>query len=226
MNAVRFGSYSSRSTVAGTSVFDRLKSTIRYRRLLPPPRQRIVMRPVLLRPPLPRSPSVNALTGLPFHSSLRSTMTNCRRDGVVGLNVFSAIGSDSCRHVDPLTLAQGHDRLFVVGTLAGTAAHPLQFAHDPDRVHRGHIDVEQALNGRLHLELRRGQRYAKDHLVVLGDISRFFGDHRAADDVVHLLPREPRDGARNDAKPAHLRRASRCCTASRVSTSTSRRRIS
>ena len=49
------------------------------------------VRPVLLRPPLPRSPSVKALTGLPFHSSLRSTMTSCRRDGVVGLKVFNAI---------------------------------------------------------------------------------------------------------------------------------------
>ena len=32
------------------------------------------MRPVLLRPPLPRSPSVKDLTGFPFHSSLRSTI--------------------------------------------------------------------------------------------------------------------------------------------------------
>jgi hypothetical protein len=49
------------------------------------------MRPVLLRPPLWRSPSVSALTGAPFHSSLRSTMTSWRCEGVVGLNVFQAI---------------------------------------------------------------------------------------------------------------------------------------
>ena len=31
-----------------------------------------------LRPPVPRRPSVNALTGLPFHSPERSSMTSCR----------------------------------------------------------------------------------------------------------------------------------------------------
>src|SRR5947209_8462488 len=155
IKAVRFGSYSSRSTVAGTSTFVRLKSTIRYRRLLPPPRQRIVMRPVLLRPPLPRSPSVRALTGFPFHNSLRSTMTSWRRDGVVGLNVFSATAqipsSNPRRHIDPLTLAKGHDGLFVIGTPAGAAANPLELAHDPDRVHRGHINSEQPFDSSLHL---------------------------------------------------------------------------
>ncbi len=51
----------------------------------------MVMRPWLLRPPVPRRPSVNALTGLPFHRSERSTSTSSRSDGVTGLNVLSAM---------------------------------------------------------------------------------------------------------------------------------------
>src|SRR5579862_1593435 len=114
MNAVRFGSYSSRSTVAGVSSVFRLKSMIRYRRLWPPPRQRIVVRPVLLRPPFWRKPSVSALTGLPFHNSPRSTMTRWRCEGVVGLKVLSAISSDPRGDVDARAFGQGHDRLFVI----------------------------------------------------------------------------------------------------------------
>src|SRR5438045_2218190 len=148
IKAVRFGSYSSRSTVAGTSTFVRLKSTIRYRRLLPPPRQRIVMRPVLLRPPLPRSPSVKALTGFPFHNSLRSTVTSCRRDGVVGLKVFSAIASDPRRHVDPLALAERDNRLFVVRTLANATAKTFELALHSDRIDRLYLDAEQLLDRR------------------------------------------------------------------------------
>src|SRR5271167_1737948 len=226
MKAVRLGSYSRRSTVAGISSLARLKSTVRKRLLLPPPRQRIVIRPVLLRPPLPRRPSVNALTGLPFHSSLRSTMTSCRREGVVGLNVFNAIASDPRRHVDPLTLGEGHDRLLEVRTPSDAAAKTLQLALDPDRIDRSHLDVEQPLDRGLDLTLAGGQRHAKDHLLVFGGIRRLFGDHRGTNDVVHLLPCKRPHDTRDDAKPAHLRRVSRWRTASRVRTSVSRRRMS
>src|SRR6266852_131979 len=102
----------------------------------------MVIRPVLLRPPLPRSPSVKALTGFPFHSSDRSTMTSCRRDGVVGLKVFNAIASDPCRHVDPLALAEGDDCLLVVRTPADPAAKTLEFALNANRVDRRHLHVE------------------------------------------------------------------------------------
>src|ERR1700730_15800159 len=170
------------------------------------------MRPVLLRPPLPRSPSVRAFTGLPFHNSLRSTITSWRRDGVVGLNVFSATAqfpsSNTGRHIDTLTLAKGHDRLFVIGTPAGAATNPLELSHDTDRVHRGHIDAEQPFDSCLHFALGGRERHAKDPLAVLGYVRRLLRDHRTSDDVVHLLPREPRCGGRYDAKAAHLRRAS------------------
>src|SRR5271165_289333 len=226
MKAVRLGSYSRRSTVAGISSLARLKSTVRKRFLLPPPRQRMVIRPVLLRPPLPRRPSVNALTGLPFHSPLRSTMTSSRCDGVVGLKVFNAIASDSRRDVDPLTFAERDDRLLIVRTPPDTTAKTLQLALDPDRVDRGYLDLEQPFDGRLDLTLCGGQRHTKDHLVVFRGVRRLFGDHWGTDDVKHLLPSQRRHDAWDHPKPAHLRRASSCRTASRVRTSVSRRKMS
>ena len=55
--------------------------------------KRLVMRPWLLRPPVPFLPSVSALTGLPFHSSERLISTVPRRLAVTGLNCLSAIVS-------------------------------------------------------------------------------------------------------------------------------------
>src|SRR5579862_4872383 len=98
------------------------------------------MRPVLLRPPWLRRPSVSAFTGSPFHSSLRSTMTSCRCEGVVGLNVLSAMASDSRRHVDGRAFGQGDHRLFGVAALAGTAAEAFGLAQAADRVDRVHLD--------------------------------------------------------------------------------------
>src|SRR5690349_13603040 len=124
------------------------------------------MRPVLLRPPLLRRPSVSALTGSPFQSSPRSTITSWRCEGVVGLKVFNAIGSDTRRHVDLLALGEGDDRLLVIGALADAAAETLHLALDPQRVDRGDLDVEQALDRRLDLALGRFQRHAEGHLPV------------------------------------------------------------
>src|SRR6516165_8267389 len=226
MKAVRLGSYSRRSTVAVISNLARLKSMIRYRLLLPLPRQRIVIRPVLLRPPVPRRPSVSALTGLPRHSPLRSTITSCRWDGVVGLKVFNAIASNSRRHVDPLPLAERDNRLLIVRTPTCATAKTFQLALYPDGIDRGHLDTEQPFNGRSNLTLRGSKRHAKDYLVVFGHVRRLFGDNRGTDNVEHLLPSQRCLDARDRTKPAHLRRASRCRTASRVRTSVSRRKMS
>src|ERR1700732_2106237 len=126
MKPLRFGSYSRRTTSAGISVLVRLTPMMRERCLCPPPRQRWVMRPRLLRPPFSRLPWVSALIGRPFHSSLRSTMTSWRCPGVVGLKLLSAIASDSRGHVDLRALGEGDDRFLVVGAPAGRAAEALQ----------------------------------------------------------------------------------------------------
>src|SRR6516162_3566016 len=184
----------------------------------------MVIRPVLLRPPLPRRPSLNDLTGLPFHSPLRSTMTSCRRDGVVGLKVFNAIPSYPCRHIDPLTRAECDERLLVIRTPSSTAVKALQLTGNPDCVDRGHLDIEQRFYGRLDLTLCGTKRYTKDHLVMFGNIRGLFSNDRSTNDVKHLLASRCRRDARDYAKPAHFRRASICRTASRVRTSTSRRK--
>src|SRR6185369_24737 len=119
MKAERFGSYSSRSTVAGTSQVRRLKSMYRYFCLWPPAIPRDVTWPLLLRPPVLRLPSVSALTGLPFHSDDLSTRMRPRRAGEVGLYAFSAIASDPARDVDRLAGRQRHDRLLGVRTRVG-----------------------------------------------------------------------------------------------------------
>src|SRR5579863_2694527 len=175
-NAERFGSYSSRTTSATPSL-RRLKSIVRSRRLWPPPRWNTVMRPRLLRPPVSRLPSVSAFTGPPDHSSLRSTSTNWRRPGLVGLNVFNVIALDSCGHVDLGAFGQGHDRLFVIGALAGTAAEALGLAFDEDCVDRRDLHVEEPFDGDLHCPLIGIDRHAERHLIVLGRHRRLFGDH-------------------------------------------------
>src|SRR3954465_14914531 len=109
--------------------------------------RRAVMRPVLLRPPDLLRPSVKALTGLPFHSSERSTCTSWRRLGVIGLYCFSAIGShplsDARGDVDRVAFSQRHDRLLGVGTPADDALEALGLALLDQRVDGLHLDVEQ-----------------------------------------------------------------------------------
>src|SRR5579863_5273412 len=134
------------------------------------------MRPELLRPPFSRKPSVNALTGLPFQSSPRSTVTRWRCDGVVGLYVLSAIASDPRGHVDTRALGQRHDRLLKIGAKTGTAAHPLELAHHANGVDRIDLDREQPLDRSLDLALCRGHRHLKDDLIVLRHRGRLFGD--------------------------------------------------
>ena len=73
MRAVRFGSYSTVATLAGTPILLRLKSMRRKRRLWPPPRKREVMRPKWLRPPVRDICSVSDFSGsLPCESSEKS----------------------------------------------------------------------------------------------------------------------------------------------------------
>jgi hypothetical protein len=72
MRAERLGSYSIVATLAGTPRLSRLKSMMRYIRLCPPPRRRIVMWPELLRPPLRRRGSSKLFSGLSVVISAKS----------------------------------------------------------------------------------------------------------------------------------------------------------
>src|SRR5688572_13911679 len=87
MYADRLGSYSIAATRAGIPSLRRLKSTLRYSRLAPPPRWRAVLRPWELRPPLFLSPSVRDFSGLVFVISPKSAYVTKRRPGDVGLGL-------------------------------------------------------------------------------------------------------------------------------------------
>src|SRR3954451_23982990 len=186
MNADRFGSYSSRSTVAATSQVRRLKSICRYFCLCPPAMPREVTWPLLLRPPVLRLPSVRAFTGLPFHSADLSTRIRPRCDEVTGLYVLSAIAraSDAGGDVDGLALGQGHDRLLHVGALVGLALPALGLALLGERVDARHGDPEQGLDRRLDLGLARALGDLEDDRVLLGDQGRLLGDVGGEDDIV------------------------------------------
>src|SRR5918911_5717282 len=87
MYAVRLGSYSIAATFAGMPSRRRLKSTLRYRRLAPPPRWRDVLRPLALRPPDFFKPSVSDFSGVDFVISAKSEYVTKRRPGLVGLGL-------------------------------------------------------------------------------------------------------------------------------------------
>src|SRR3989475_12581094 len=86
MRHVRFGSYSIAVTLAGTPNFSRRKSMRRYWRLWPPPRQRVVMCPLLLRPPVFVSGSTSERSGSVFVTSAKSETDRKRVALVTGLN--------------------------------------------------------------------------------------------------------------------------------------------
>ena len=95
MRAVRFGSYSMCATLAGTpSLSQRRKSMSRYWRLWPPPLCLVVMRPVLLRPPVLCSGRSNDFSGVDRVISAKSATLAPRRPGVVGLYLRIPMGFD------------------------------------------------------------------------------------------------------------------------------------
>src|ERR1700760_2920934 len=133
---------------------------------------RLVMRPWLLRPPVPILPSVSCLTGLPFHSSDRLISTVPRRLAVTGLNCLSAMLCEPGGEIDRLAGGQLDERLFHIRTLPGPAAEPLALALLHQRVHRDHGDAEQAFDRRLDLAFVRIARDAKHELPMLRQHAR------------------------------------------------------
>src|SRR5271166_2882020 len=89
--------------------------------------------------------------------------------GVVGLKVLRAIGIwslEAAGHVDAIAVGKRDDRLLQVLLAAANAAKGLGFAFAKQGVDRSHLDVEQLLDRRLDLRLRRVTRDFEDELVV------------------------------------------------------------
>src|SRR5262245_11839793 len=120
---------------------------------------RVVIRPKLLRPPVLALPSVSILTGAPLYSPLRSTSTRWRRPGLVGRLVLSAIlvtwlaTLQARRHVDGMTLLEGHDGALGVALARNDAPERLELTLAHLGVHGSDLDAEQLLDGRLDLRL-------------------------------------------------------------------------
>src|SRR5438309_1399769 len=118
-----------------TPILLRFQSMIRYSRLWPPPRCRVVIRPLLLRPAVFLSGSVSAFSGRVLVISSKVDTDIPRRPGEVGLYVLTGMSSDALEQVEPLAGFQGHDG-FLPGTRSThTAAAAANFACHMQDVH-------------------------------------------------------------------------------------------
>src|ERR1035441_2127514 len=79
------------ATTAGMPLLSRLKSITRYAFFEPPPMNRDVVRPLLLRPPVRFLDSTSDFSGRSLVMSSRETTVWKRRVGVVGLYVLIGI---------------------------------------------------------------------------------------------------------------------------------------
>src|SRR5206468_4756030 len=196
MRDVRFGSYSTAATLAGMPNFSRRKSIRRYRRLCPPPCHRLVMWPLLLRPPVRRSGSSNDFSGSLFVISAKSETERNRVPGVIGRNCRMPISA--LEHGDRVAFFECDDRLFPRRATArparGETAGAAPGTHDQG-AHVRHGDLEQRLDGRADLRLGRRRVHAEGVLFA-GLVRRrgFLGDDGAHDQPVqvrHLPPPPP-----------------------------------
>src|SRR5438477_11193983 len=105
MRAVRFGSYSTLATRAGIANLSRRKSTRRYCRLCPPLIYRLVMWPLLLRPPVRLSGSGSDFSGSVFVTSVKSETERNRVAGVIGPHCRMPLSA--LESLDGVTLFEG-----------------------------------------------------------------------------------------------------------------------
>src|SRR3954452_17840774 len=161
MYAERLGSYSMAATLAGTPSLWRLKSTLRDRRLAPPPRWRAVLRPWALRPPDLVRPSTSPFSGSLRVTSAKSGYVEKRRPGLVGLGLRIGMlrllleALQALEDRDLVARAHLDDRLLPGPRAAG--GQPAALGLGPHR--RGadldHLDVEQRLDSLADLRLVR-----------------------------------------------------------------------
>src|ERR687886_743936 len=128
MRAERLGSYSMVATRAGTPSLSRLKSMRRYRRLCPPPRWRVVMRPWLLRPAFDLRGRRSGLCGPVVGMSSNAPTDMPRRPGEVGLYLLIAIVLHRPEEIfDALPMGERHDGLLPGGRIAAACPRALFF---------------------------------------------------------------------------------------------------
>src|SRR5215207_9301136 len=123
---------------------------------------RVVILPVLFRPPVFGLGTSSDFSGVERVSSTKSATLAPRRPGVVGLYLriamsfvrpLSASAGRRREDVDPLAVGNGHDRAFGVGALPEAAPGPAYLALPVDRVHAGDLDAENGFHRDLDLGL-------------------------------------------------------------------------
>src|SRR6266480_3298078 len=167
MRAERFGSYSIPITSAAMPCLRRLKSTLRYFCLWPPPRCRDVSRPRLLRPPLLFFGSMRVLSGRHFVISSKAGSDLKRSVGVSGRNSFKAITFLPLDQIDLLAFFQRHDGFFPSRPPSQGPADSSLLASVITRVHIDDGLLKKPLNCGLDLNLVRLRTDAEDILVLL-----------------------------------------------------------
>src|SRR5712691_12938695 len=188
MRAVRFGSYSTAATRAGIANLSRRKSMRRYCRLWPPPCQRVVMWPLLLRPPVRFSGSSSDFSGVVFVTSAKSETARNRVAGVTGLNCRMPISA--LEYLDRVALFERHDRLLPGRTHAGGPSVGAAPGAHHERADVRHGDLEERLDRPLDLRLGRPQVHPERvFLPCLVGRRRLLGDHRPHDRAVQVRHR-------------------------------------
>src|SRR4051812_26132876 len=120
----------------------------------------VVIRPVLLRPPVFGLGTRSDFSGVERVSSTKSATDEPRRPGVVGLYLRIPMSvpylSSACgcgEDVDPLAVGDGDDGPLGVGTLARPGPRATLLAGPVQRVDPGDLDLEDRLDGDLDLGL-------------------------------------------------------------------------
>src|SRR3954465_833982 len=201
MFAVRLGSYSTRSTFAGTPTLSRRKSITRYSRLWPPPLWRLVTWPWWLRPPVPEIFSVRLFSGRPLWvTSAKSLVERKRVPAVTGLNCLVGI-LHPLEELDRIALREGHDGLLPRGLAARVLPHALGLAGVAHGANVVHLHVELLLDRLGDLDLvgflghHEGVRAEPvEHVVALLR-------HQRPDDHVVDVMHSPPPGARRPRRP-------------------------
>src|SRR5258707_14926434 len=214
MLALRFGSYSMASTLAGTPSLSRRKSILRYCFLWPAPRCQTEISPWLLRRPVRFFGSRRLFSGVCLVIWFLSRTVITRLDAVYGLKLFSPIAASCPAHLGGLhqphiftycltrtknclrlKVLRKLDHLFAFGqfyvSLFPVAAIPFGLtsaAHFPNEIrgtHTGDFYIENLLHRFLDLRLGGFRGNFEDHRAVNFFYAQtFFGDDRAANNLI------------------------------------------
>src|SRR3954452_6715762 len=190
MRQLRLGSYSTAATLAGTPSLVRLKSTMRYCCLWPPPLWRAVLRPWTLRPPVLGFGTTRLRSGSVLVISLKSETVWKRRPALVGLRLRSAMVSSSSafEQLDVIVRVERDDGALGVGPLAHAEGAPvaLALALAVERVHLQDAHAEDRLDGVVDLGLRRVRVHAERVDVLLEQRVGLLRHDRLDDDVTGI----------------------------------------